>query len=196
MKYYPYKYSKKEIDNYEYSIVENSINPENSTVKNSIVENFNMIDKINNFTIISQITDNIYLSGVLGANDKKSLDKNNITEIINCTKNIPNYFENKLNSHNVPYNYLRIPVDDTMGQNIEQYFNITFDTIDKSIKDNKKILIHCFAGISRSATILIAYFMKKNNWDYTTAYNLIKSKRSIIKPNRDFIKNLNNFKYV
>ena len=155
-----------------------------------------MIDKINNFTIISQITDNIYLSGVLGANDKKSLDKNNITEIINCTKNIPNYFENKLNSHNVPYNYLRIPVDDTVGQNIEQYFNITFDTIDKSIKDNKKILIHCFAGMSRSATILIAYFMKKNNWDYTTAYNFIKSKRSIIKPNRDFIKNLNNFKYV
>jgi atypical dual specificity phosphatase/dual specificity phosphatase 12 len=51
-------------------------------------------------------------------------------------------------------------------------------------------LVHCYAGISRSASIIISYLMKKYNWSYEKAYNYVKNKRPIINPNRGFKKQL------
>lgn len=61
------------------------------------------------------------------------------------------------------------------------------------IEKNKKILFHCYAGISRSVTFAIAYLMVINNLSVESAYNLIKSKRSCIQPNYGFIQTLNEF---
>ena len=44
------------------------------------------------------------------------------------------------------------------------------------------------AGISRSATIAIAYIMKKYEWPYFTAYYYLKEKRPMIDPNPEFKK--------
>jgi len=147
----------------------------------------------NNFIIlylnISKITDNIYLSGINGASSMNKLNEHNIKCILNCTKNELNYFEN-----NNDMTYMRIPINDTTDQHIEQYFDSTYKFIEKCISENKNVLVHCHAGISRSATILIAYFMRKNNISYQEAYDFIKNKRSIINPNFDFVNALKNFK--
>lgn len=158
-------------------------------VKKQNVEKFSIIDKVGDFFTITPITDSIYLSGFTGASNKSLFDKYNIKSVINCSKNISNYFED----NNIVY--LRVPIDDISGQHIENYFSTTFDFIDLSIRNNKNILVHCHAGMSRSVTILIAYFMKKNNWDYNTSYNFIKSKRTIANPNNDFINSLKNYDF-
>ena len=147
------------------------------------VSNKNLPD-ISEFFKISQITDNIYLSGVMVAQDINKIKEYNISCIVNCTKTIPNYFD---------ITYLRVPVDDTSNQNIEQYFDETYNFIENCIKENKNVLVHCHAGISRSSTILIAYFMRKNNWNLQHTLNFLRSKRSIVNPNPDFIKALKQF---
>ena len=53
---------------------------------------------------------------------------------------------------------------------------------------NKKILFLCYAGVSRSATFAIAYLMKKHKLTKDKAFDLVKSKRSIINPNYGFMK--------
>ena len=144
----------------------------------------------NNFTLIepiTKITDNIFLGNMNGASDINALKSNNIHYIINCTKNIPNYFEQD-------FKYLRIPIDDTFGQSIEKYFDVSYNFINNNNAHN--IFIHCHAGISRSATILIAYLMRKNNIDCNSALNIVKNKRSIINPNTEFMKALYNYKFV
>ena len=50
--------------------------------------------------------------------------------------------------------------------------------------------MHCYAGVSRSVTIIIAYLIKKFGWDLSTAYDFIKAKRVVAKPNEGFMAQL------
>lgn len=63
-----------------------------------------------------------------------------------------------------------------------------------SIKDkNGCTFVHCHAGISRSATICIAYIMKTMQLDLSKAYELVKEKRPCISPNLHFMGQLLEF---
>lgn len=53
-----------------------------------------------------------------------------------------------------------------------------------------RILVHCNAGVSRSATVCIAYLMKIESMTFVQAYNLVKSKRPCIQPNAGFMRQL------
>ena len=57
----------------------------------------------------------------------------------------------------------------------------------------KNILVHCFMGSSRSATIIIAYLMRYKGYGYRDALNFIKEKRSVVNLNTDFYEQLNQY---
>lgn len=82
--------------------------------------------------------------------------------------------------------YIQIPVNDC-NTNIIKYFNYTCREIDNALNEGKKVLVHCQAGVSRSPTIVIAYLMYKLHIHFKEAFNLVKSKRQIINPNRSFL---------
>lgn len=52
------------------------------------------------------------------------------------------------------------------------------------------MLIHCVAGVSRSVTFCIAYLMKYHRMTLLEAYNHVKLKRSMIRPNCGFFRQL------
>lgn len=54
-------------------------------------------------------------------------------------------------------------------------------------------LIHCFAGISRSATICIGYLMWKENLSLGAAYSMVERARPCTMPNRGFQSQLQAF---
>ena len=59
--------------------------------------------------------------------------------------------------------YKIIPVLDVPSENIIPYFENACNFIDSVLKTSYgKILVHCFAGMSRSPSFVIAYLMKKN----------------------------------
>lgn len=56
-----------------------------------------------------------------------------------------------------------------------------------------KILVHCQAGVSRSATITVAFLLQHSRMSMTDAYRFVKSKRQIISPNFNFMGQLLDF---
>ena len=85
---------------------------------------------------------------------------------------------------------INIPMIDDEKFRIDKYFKITNSIIDNALNNNLKILVNCHMGISRSATIVIHFLMKKFNINKNMAYSYVKKKRNIIYPNEGFWKQL------
>ena len=145
------------------------------------------IDNINEtkalYRPMSQITDNLYLGNLFDAQNIQNLLKLGIKKVLSLITDTqllkyPDEIEHKL-----------INIDDFPKENIIQYFYECLLFID----DNKKVLVHCFAGLSRSATIVVAYIMWKIQLDYLEAINLVEKIRPSINPNFGFVKQLKMF---
>jgi protein phosphatase slingshot len=63
-------------------------------------------------------------------------------------------------------------------------------------KEGSKVLVHCKMGVSRSASVVIAYAMKAYNWHFKEAFEYVKQKRSCIKPNASFISQLETYQGI
>lgn len=62
--------------------------------------------------------------------------------------------------------------------------------------NNGRVLVHCHAGISRSATICMAYIMSNMKLRMEDAYEFVKNRRRIVSPNFNFMGQLLNFESV
>ena len=80
-------------------------------------------------------------------------------------------------------------IDDLANYNILPFLNEAFKFID-FYRTQTNVLVHCFAGISRSPTVVMAYIMKHLKCDYDTAFNIVKQVRKEIDPNHGFIEHL------
>ncbi|TMW47809.1 hypothetical protein DOY81_007109, partial [Sarcophaga bullata] len=58
----------------------------------------------------------------------------------------------------------------------------SFDFIERARINSGRVLVHCNAGVSRSASIIIAYLMYHHDKDFITAYNHVKTRRECIQP--------------
>lgn len=82
---------------------------------------------------------------------------------------------------------------DLPDTDLSHYYDEAFSFINDAVETQGKVLIHCNAGISRSAAITLAYLMKTLNLSYDTAWTLLKAKRPSINPNIGFIIQLKNY---
>lgn len=53
--------------------------------------------------------------------------------------------------------------------------------------------MHCHAGVSRSATLVIVYLMATQKWTPFQAFEFVRQQRERIKPNAGFWKQINDF---
>ncbi|XP_046912237.2 dual specificity protein phosphatase 2 [Dermatophagoides farinae] len=129
----------------------------------------------------------LYLGNECHASSKNLLLNLGITAVLNVSQSCPNHFEDE-------FFYKRIPISDSKCDDITIRINEALNFIDEMKEDrNGKILVHCQAGISRSATICIAYLIKKKRIRMEEAYEFVKSRRQLISPNFNFMTQLMEF---
>ncbi|SCU69015.1 dual specificity protein phosphatase, putative [Trypanosoma equiperdum] len=86
--------------------------------------------------------------------------------------------------------HLVISLDDIEEADIRCTFDEAVNFIDMSVEKGEGCLVHCFAGLSRSATTVIAYFMMKRGMRLGDAYQLTKRGRPSIYPNEGFFRQM------
>ncbi|XP_066998079.1 dual specificity protein phosphatase 10 isoform X2 [Anabrus simplex] len=129
----------------------------------------------------SRVLPFLYLGNQHDAADLACLRALGVTRVLNVTSHLPGYHEA------CGITYKQLPASDSGHQNLKQYFEEAFDFIEEARKSGTSVLVHCQAGISRSATIAIAYVMKHKLLSMVEAYKLVKSARPIISPNLNFM---------
>ncbi|EGR29013.1 hypothetical protein IMG5_164720 [Ichthyophthirius multifiliis] len=88
----------------------------------------------------------------------------------------------------VPF-HMQLDIHDSEDFDISQYFEKSAEFIELAMEFGN-VLVHCYMGISRSATICIAYLMKKQMWSLEKALWICQEKRQITNPNNGFMRKL------
>lgn len=105
------------------------------------------------------------------------------------TREIDNFFPGT-------FDYLNVRVYDDEKTDLLKHWDDTFKYINKARQEGSKVLVHCKMGVSRSASVVIAYAMKAYNWDFKTALQHVKEKRNCIKPNTSFLSQLETYQGI
>uniref|UniRef100_A0A672QA39 protein-serine/threonine phosphatase n=1 Tax=Sinocyclocheilus grahami TaxID=75366 RepID=A0A672QA39_SINGR len=126
---------------------------------------------------------------VLNITDSDGAGDTDVRYILNVTREIDNFFPGLFEYHN-------IRVYDEEATNLLEYWNDTYKFISKAKKAGVKCLVHCKMGVSRSASTVIAYAMKEYGWDLERAFDHVKERRSVTKPNPSFMKQLEEYQGI
>ncbi|KAF9175057.1 Dual specificity protein phosphatase 10 [Mortierella sp. AD011] len=81
-------------------------------------------------------------------------------------------------------------------KNLLQDFPAAFALIDEAIARNNgngKALVHCQLGVSRSASLVIAYVMRSLGMGLTEAYDFVKERSGVISPNMSLMYQLSEY---
>lgn len=130
--------------------------------------------------IPSHITEHIYL-GSQDASELEVLSKFNIKHVLSLGV--------KPFSYDVINKFVKcLDLPETNIIDILQHQCLYF--ISNAVKLKENVLVHCAAGVSRSASIVIGYLMLTEKLSYEDAFTIVKNKRPCIKPNCGFAKQL------
>ena len=81
--------------------------------------------------------------------------------------------------------YLHIDIDDTDVAPILKFVDRANAFLDEGLRSSEHVLVHCQSGMSRSATLVIAFLMSRG-MSLADAYETTRSARPVILPNRGF----------
>ena len=137
------------------------------------------------------IKDFLYISSYKTASTVKDLKNLKITNIINCSGDLCENLSPSSSLLNIEY--LTLNIKDNVSENIECLFFKCIDLINDVKEKNGRVLIHCYKGVSRSVSIVIAYLIYLYKWTYDEAFDFVQSKRSIANPNIGFYLQLKTF---
>jgi atypical dual specificity phosphatase len=131
---------------------------------------------------ISRITSRLYLGSFeAGAKMAEGLKFHGITHVltVGCRMPIP---------HAESFEYKVIEFEDHHDVDIKQHFDTTYQFLRSALESSQtsRALVHCWAGVSRSATIVMAFLMRHYTMSYQEAFEHVRRARHWVCPNRGF----------
>ena len=135
---------------------------------------------------VSLITQRLLLGPYnLGALLIKGLDYHHVTHVLTVANELAD----------VPFpgrfDYLRIDLADEANAEIDQAIRVGVSFIKTHLSNPENVvLVHCYAGISRSSTVVIAYMMFEYGMSFANATEHVRRARHWIRPNPGFFRKL------
>ena len=92
--------------------------------------------------------------------------------------------------------YLVITLADSCLETLIPKIQESKDFIDQCLAAGGKVLVHCNDGMSRSASLVIAYIMQTYGMDFKSALNYVQQRRFCVQPNDGFEQQLKEFEPI
>ena len=127
---------------------------------------------------MNEILPGLFLGSTEAANNLLLLQSQSITHILvsamECKPSFPEQFH-----------YLHLKLGDAVGSDLISSLPEALAFISAALEGGK-ILVHCFAGVSRSASLVVAYVMRTLRLTVQEAVTFVKTHRPCISPNPGF----------
>uniref|UniRef100_A0A8C6Y9E6 Dual specificity phosphatase 22 n=1 Tax=Naja naja TaxID=35670 RepID=A0A8C6Y9E6_NAJNA len=134
---------------------------------------------------MNKILPGLFLGNDKDARDTEQLKQNNITHILSIHDSARPMLEG--------IKYLCIPAADSPSQNLARHFKESIVFIHECRLRGEGCLVHCLAGVSRSATLVVAYIMTVTDFGWEDALSIVRVSRSYASPNTGFQQQLEDF---
>lgn len=132
---------------------------------------------------MQEILPGLHLGDYQAAGDLNALQQAGITHILiaaeECSARFPEQFT-----------YKKVAIADSEQTDLGTCFESAVDYVRQALQSGGKVLVHCTAGVSRSASLVIAYVMQEKQWGVAQALSWVRAKRPIIAPNPAFMRQL------
>lgn len=130
------------------------------------------------------LTNQLYLGSQFSACDLNCLQRLNITAVLVCGKNLRSFFAHQPSTG---IHYHNLPIEDSIQQPLLPFIHSAIRFLEYFILEKGQcVLVHCAAGISRSASVVIAFVMKHKQWSFQQAHDYVKDARNLASPNIRF----------
>ncbi|KAJ7853338.1 protein-tyrosine phosphatase-like protein [Mycena olivaceomarginata] len=128
----------------------------------------------------------LYLGSMAAVHDLDVLRDNNITHLVQVLE-VPWMPQS---GPAAEFSCHRIDIEDAASATLQPHLASACDYIRGALRSGENVLVHCQQGVSRSASIVIAYLIREHSMTYDAAFTLVKQRRRCIKPNAGFVKTL------
>lgn len=132
------------------------------------------------------VAQNLYVGSIGAAHNKDGLLRAGITHVLCVAGGLPQ-------SYSDTFKYMTVEVSDCPTEDITSHFERSFAFISEAIDSGKGCLVHCFAGKSRSVTVVLAYLMRTQRCTLQAALAAVQAVRPIAGPNAGFMEQLKQF---
>lgn len=137
---------------------------------------------------IDCIEPNLYISNLNAATDLKTLAQYKITHIVTIdTCPLPRLVTD---IETIECKYIGLA--DLPSEDLLSHFDDTYEFITVGLEKGA-VLVHCLCGVSRSATVVLAYLMRRDGLSVNEALKRVRSQRPVC-PNQGFISQLTLYK--
>ncbi|KAM6415484.1 dual specificity protein phosphatase 13B-like isoform 2-T3 [Rhynochetos jubatus] len=139
---------------------------------------------------VDEVWPNLYVGDLYVARDKAQLSRMGISHVVNAAAGRfridtgPKFYKDLL------VDYYGVEAEDNPNFDLSIYFHPVARYIRAALNSPRgKVLVHCAMGISRSATLVLAFLMICEDMSLADAIRTVRSHRGIC-PNSGFLKQL------
>nr|XP_061822241.1 dual specificity protein phosphatase 13B-like [Nerophis lumbriciformis] len=139
---------------------------------------------------MDQVQPRIYLGDMRAAKDKRSLQAHRISHVLNAADGKFNVKTGAAFYRDTKITYHGVEAFDMVTFNLTPFFYPAADFIKRALDSpTGGVLVHCAMGLSRSATLVLAYLMIHERMTLPEAIKAVSANRNI-SPNAGFLQQL------
>lgn len=119
-----------------------------------------------------EIVPGLWIGSKRDSMDATFMRRHDIRVIINCTNEVDAPFKDTIPTY-------RVPLDDAEHSNAVflQHAEYVAAVIDVCLQEGRGVLVHCFAGVSRSASMVAAYLILARGMSKEEAIATVRARK-------------------